>query len=120
MRQYPRVQDFNRDQVLRFNELRNLSKRGKIPAWLLNPSIILSHNECSPSVAQLHETSEVSLDSLAVLAVGAAEVGINARSAIRKALRQPRHIVGLEDEEVKIKHDPKTAKLHSLLDEKED
>ena len=120
MRPFPRTADFNQHQAQRFNELKELLRCGKIPTWLLNPSIILSHNECSPSVAQLDEASEVSLDSLAVLAIGASEVGINARSAMRSALRHPRKLAGLEDDEIIIKHDPVSAKLHNRLDELED
>ncbi len=115
MRQFPRLIDMSRDQREKFNELKKHIKMGRIPSWMLNPSIILTHNECSPPVAQLNEGSMVSLDALCILGAGEGYVGINARSALRHSLRQPRHI-----DDIPIKHDPKSAKLHVILDEKED
>lgn len=116
-----RLQDFSHYEIQKFNDLRRILQTGKIPAYLLNPSILLAHNEKNPQVAHLHESSEVSIDSLLVLVSGDGIIGVNARAAMRGALRKKRHIKDLDDDlPIPIRHDPVTAKLHAHLDVLED
>jgi hypothetical protein len=64
----PRVQDYNRQQLNLFNEVKKHMKIGMIPAGMVNPSLIAYHNDNSPKVAHItHPQQEVSLDALAVL-----------------------------------------------------
>ncbi len=111
-----RLQDLSRDQVLRFNEIKRLLRSGKIPAALLNPILIKKHNENSPAVAKIeHTNQDVSIDSLVVRYVAD---GVEARSFFKHMIKPAPKVEAVDD--LQIRHDPTTAKLHMTLTELED
>lgn len=114
-RPYPRLHDMNQYEREKFNELRRMLNQGRLPVYLINPSIILSHNEASPDVAKLDEKDIISLDRLIVLVAGCSEIGINARASMRRALRTPM-ISTSKPDHVEVDN----PKLHAMLDAKED
>lgn len=110
MLQQPRLQDLNRDQVLRFNELKRMLKLGKIPAALINPILIKDHNDNSPTVARIdHGNQEVSIDSLLVRYVAD---GIGARKFF-KYMVKPTEVV--DEKDLPIRHNGADVKLDYQL-----
>ncbi len=117
MYQQPRVSEFNRHQVESYTKVRKMLAKGSIPAGLLNPILIQEHNACNPPVAHItHPGQEVNLHSLAVL-YGAD--GVETRKFF-KAMLQPSQPSRGADDDLEIRHDPKSAKIHATLDELED
>ena len=118
MRQQPRLSNMSKREILKYREIKDSISRGRIPVWLLNPTIIDSHNKMSPQVAQLTSLDEVSLDMLAVLVSGDMDTGIEARKFSKYLLNsQPSKAV---EPDLPIRHDPAQTKLHMTLDELED
>lgn len=116
MREQPRLSTMSKRDILKYREIRDSIRRGRIPVWLINPVIIKGHNDMSPAVAQLTSLDEVYLDRLAVLVSGDMDTGIEARKFSKHILQPVRAV----EPEMHIHHDPAYAKLNMLLDEKED
>ncbi len=113
-----RTIDMNSSQMELFKDLRKDLNRGFLPAALLNPLILAKHNSENPPVAHItNESQKVSLDSLLLMYV---EDGREARQACKNMLYDSTHKKPSQEQELPVRHDPKTAKVHVILDELED
>ena len=110
------VNTFTKTEIEKLQELSTLLKRGALPAYLLNPEILIEHNNVSPQVARLHETSEVHLNSLITLVAGTPRLGVEARSSTKRMLSMASKENSSPSVLDPAMDDPK---LHRLLDEKE-
>ena len=94
---YPSLQNMKRHEIKRFNEIKELLKKGKIPAGMVNPMIIKEHNEVSPEVCKIdHGNQELSLDALALLYIS---YGVSTRKHWRDTVfsKEPTKVESIED-----------------------
>ncbi len=80
----PRLQDLTRQQVLKYNEIKRILKKGKIPACLLSPVLLRQHNDTQPEIAHIkYGDQEVCIDALIL---NYCADGIAARKAFRDGI----------------------------------